>query len=109
MIQITQNATTNIGLSGFIFPIGTVFTGFLTITEDGLKDSASYLNCSYKWYIDDALQPTNGLNLPYGTGILIDAENEAKFIEALLINTTLCVGNINNSYPNLSGNINIIL
>ncbi len=109
MIQITQTEKTKIALSGFVFPIGTVFTGFLTITEDGTKDKISFLNCTYQWYIDEALEPTNGLNLPYGIYLDITDQLKEKFNEALLINTNLEVDKINEMYPDLSGSINIII
>lgn len=109
MIQITQTEKTNISLSGYVFPLGTVFTGFLVLTEDGTKDEKSLLNCSYQWYIEDALEPTNGLNLPYGLSIDITDQLEQKFNEALLINTNLEVDKINELFPNLNGEIKIII
>ena len=107
MIKITQTSTTNIGLPGYIFPVGTIFTGYLTITEDGSKGGQAILNTSYKWFIDDATTPTNGLNLPYGTSLIIDETNEAIFNEALMLNTQLDVALIENNYPNLIGQIQI--
>ena len=107
MIKITQTNETNIGLSGYIFPIGTIFTGYLTITEDGSKGGNAILNTSYKWFIDDATTPTNGLNLPYGTSLIIDETNEAIFNEALLLNTQLDISLIENIYPNLTVQIQI--
>ena len=109
MIQITQTENTNISLSGYIFPLGTVFTGFLTLTEDGTKDKISFLNCSYQWYIGEALDPTNGLNLPYGISIDITTQLQEKFNEALLINTNLEIDKINVLFPNLNGEIKIII
>ena len=109
MIQITQTENTNIALSGYIFPIGTVFTAFLVLTEDGTKDKKSLLNCTYQWYIGEALEPTNGLNLPYGLSIDITDQLEQKFNEALLINTNLEVDQINVLFPNLNGEIKIII
>lgn len=109
MIQITQTEKTKIALSGFIFPVGTVFTAFLTITEDGTKDKICFLNCTYQWYIDQALEPTKGLNLPYGIYLDITEQLETKFNEALLINTNLEVDKINEMYPDLAGSINIII
>ena len=109
MLKITQTNQTNIALNGYVFPVGTEFTGYLTITEDGAKGGNAFLNTSYKWYIDDATEPTNGLNLPYGTSILIDGTNELFFNEALGINTQLNVIFINSNYAELEGQIQIII
>lgn len=109
MLKITQTNETNISLNGYVFPIGTQFTGYLTITEDGSKGGKAFLNTSYRWFIDNSDVSTNGLNLPYGTSIEINENNEEAFNDALLINTTLDVDNIEQKYPNLVGQIQIII
>ena len=77
MIQITQDANTGVklgnSLDAYLFPNGTVFTGFMKITEE----NSGLLNCSIEWFINGASEPTNGLNLPYGLAVpIIDGDEE---------------------------------
>ncbi|MBP7834934.1 hypothetical protein KA025_02500 [Candidatus Saccharibacteria bacterium] len=117
MIQITQDATTNISSSGYVFPNGTIFTGFLNISEQSDK----LLTASITWYINNDFNiPSLGLNLPYGLEIpVVDGEgnpvytfnvnvnSNKPFDVALYVNTEIVVAYINSTFPNLDGKITI--
>ena len=113
MIQIIQDNTTAVKLGNsadaYIFPNGTVFTGFLRITEE----SSGLLNSSIEWFINGATAPTYGLNLPYGVGVpiingTVEAPgNRAEYNAALIINTNLVVANITELFSTLDGKIEV--
>ena len=109
MLKIIQNSQTNISIGGFVYPLGTVFTGFLTITEDGDTLGNVFLNTSYRWFVDQGQEPVNGLTLPYGQRINIDQTNEEIFNSALLINSEMVRAKMYELFPNLDGQIQIII
>lgn len=109
MLKIVQNENTNISLGGYVYPVGTIFTGFLAICEDGDNLGNVYLNTSYRWFIDEGQEPVNGLTLPYGQRINIDQTNEETFNSALLINSEMVRAKMYELFPNLDGQIQIII
>ena len=118
MIQITQDNSTNIKTAGYTFPVGTVFTGFLNISEQ----SSSLLTASVTWFVDnDMINPVLGLNLPYGLEIPTvngagdpvftfntNIDSNLPFNVALYINTQIVVLFIDANYVNLAGKVSII-
>lgn len=117
MITATQDNTTAIKSGNYTYPNGTVFTGFLNISEQ----SSSLLTASIDWYInDDMTTKILGLNLPYGLEIpVVDGEgnpvytfnvnvnSNRPFDVALLVNTEIVVAYIDANYANLDGKVTI--
>lgn len=104
MITITQDNTTAIKSGNYVYPNGTVFTGFLNISEQ----SSNLLTASIDWYInDDMSTKILGLNLPYGLEIPITEDLAAQFNAALMINTQIAVAYVDANYANLDGKVTI--
>ena len=114
MIKITQDANTGVKLGNssdaYLFPNGTIFTGFMKVTEE----NSAILNSSIEWFINGAIEPTNGLNLPYGIAVqIIDGDeqtpgNRAQYDAALIINTNLVIDEISALFPTLGDKIQVI-
>jgi hypothetical protein len=117
MIKSIQNNVTNIKTASYLFPVGTVFTGFLNISQQ----SSDLMTASIQWFIgDDTTSPVLGLNLPYGLEIPLtvggqpvytfntDINSNLPFNAALYINTQIVVMFINSVYTNLQGSVQII-
>jgi hypothetical protein len=106
MLRIIQDQNTNIGVNGYTFPVGTVFTGFLVITEDINVSKDAVLTVSYDWYVDGGTSPVMGLNLPYNITALAN-DYLAKYNQALTLNSEITVSETEKNYVNLLGKITI--